>query len=58
MVLRGQDAWRKHPLLYKCWRNPFPGLLPAAAVFSAYVAGEYAYKFIKYGPPPKKVEHH
>ena len=55
MVLRGQDAWRRHPLFQNLWKNPFPGLKPAVLVFSAYVCGEYAYKYIVYGPPPKKI---
>ena len=58
MVLRGQDAWRRHPLFLNLWKNPFPGLKPAAAVFTAYVCGEYAYKYIVYGPPPSKKDHH
>jgi hypothetical protein len=58
MVFRGQDAWRKHPLFQGLWKNPFPGLKPAVFVFSAFVVGEYAYKFIVYGPPPaKKINH-
>ena len=51
MVLRGQDAWRRHPLFTNLWKNPFPGIKPAIAVFSLYVAGEYAYKYITMGPP-------
>ena len=55
MVLRGQDAWRSHPLYLNLWKNPFPGLKPAVLVFSSIVAAEYAYKYITIGPPnPRK----
>ena len=40
MVLAGQDAWRKHPLLSGCWRNPFPGLRIAVGIFATYIAVE------------------
>ena len=56
MVLRGQDAWRRHPLFLNLWKNPFPGFLPAVAVFSAYVTAEYAYNYITYGPPNKQLK--
>lgn len=36
MVLRGQDAWRKHPLIAGCWKKPFPGLGIATALFATY----------------------
>ena len=51
MVFRAHDAWRRHPLFLNLWKNPFPGIKPAIAVFSLYVAGEYAYKYITLGPP-------
>lgn len=58
MVLRAQDAWRKHPMFQNLWKNPFPGLRPAALVFTTYVVAEYAYKFITLGPPKSKQAHH
>ena len=36
MVLQGQDAWRKHPLLSGCWKAPFPGLGLAFGIFVGY----------------------
>mmetsp|Transcript_7774 Transcript_7774/g.14658 ORF Transcript_7774/g.14658 Transcript_7774/m.14658 type:complete len:84 (+) Transcript_7774:488-739(+) len=57
MNLRGQDAWRRHPLFLNLWKNPFPGLKPAIIVFSAMVGAEYAFKYITLGPPPKKATH-
>ena len=41
MVLRGQDAWRKHPLIAGCWKKPFPGLGIATALFATYCIVDY-----------------
>ena len=51
MVLRGQDAWRRHPLLHNLWKSPLPGFVPAVVVFSTLVGMEYAYNFARYGRP-------
>ncbi len=40
MVFSGQDAWRKHPLIYQCWKKPLPGLGTAVAIFSVYLVAE------------------
>ena len=37
MVFRGQDAWRKHPLLAGAYKAPFPGLKMATGIFAAYL---------------------
>ena len=36
MPFAGQDAWRKHPLISGLWKDPFPGLRPAAIAFAAF----------------------
>lgn len=36
MVLAGQDAWRKHPLISGCWKKPLPGLGLAIGLFTFY----------------------
>ena len=38
MVFKAYDAWRKHPNVYGMWRNPFPGLKYAVAIYGAYLA--------------------
>jgi hypothetical protein len=43
MVLGGQDAWRKHPLLSGCWKKPLPGLGTAFGIFFTYVFIEQLY---------------
>ena len=59
MVLRGQDAWRRHPLFQNLWKSPLPGFKPAAIAFSAYLVAEYSYKYYTLGPPkPQNTEHH
>jgi hypothetical protein len=40
MVLSGQDAWRKHPLLAGCWKKPLPHLGLAIGIFTTYVIAE------------------
>eukprot|EP01033_Poteriospumella_lacustris_P002822 gene2822-gene3112 len=37
MVFAGQDAWRKHPLIYQCYKKPFPGLGTAVTIFGSYL---------------------
>uniref|UniRef100_A0A7S3PKW4 Uncharacterized protein n=1 Tax=Aplanochytrium stocchinoi TaxID=215587 RepID=A0A7S3PKW4_9STRA len=44
MVFQGQDAWRKHPFIANQWKNAFPGLKPAVAIFSVYCVAEFVYK--------------
>ena len=43
MVLQGQDAWRKHPLLSGCWKAPLPGLGMAFGIFVGYCFLEQMY---------------
>ena len=49
MVLGGQDAWRKHPLLAGNWKKPLPGFGIAVGLFRyvfppSHIRGEF-------GPP-------
>eukprot|EP00571_Detonula_confervacea_P016761 CAMPEP_0172297494 /NCGR_PEP_ID=MMETSP1058-20130122/493_1 /TAXON_ID=83371 /ORGANISM="Detonula confervacea, Strain CCMP 353" /LENGTH=119 /DNA_ID=CAMNT_0013006651 /DNA_START=281 /DNA_END=641 /DNA_ORIENTATION=- len=48
MPFHGQDAWRRHPLFTNLWKDPLPGFRPAVIVFSVYMIGEYAYKYMNY----------
>jgi hypothetical protein len=59
MPFHGQDAWRRHPLFTNLWKDPLPGFRPAVIVFSVYMLGEYAYKYVNYqlNAPPKKGGH-
>lgn len=41
MVLAGQDAWRRHPLLHNCAKKPFPGLGLAVGIFSVYLVFDW-----------------
>lgn len=41
MVLSGQDAWRKHPLISGMWKRPLPGLGLATVLFTGYCAFDY-----------------
>lgn len=43
MVLRGQDAWRRHPVFTWKFVDVFPGLREGAAAFGVYLAAEWAY---------------
>lgn len=43
MVLSGQDAWRRHPMLSQCAKTPFPAIRPAIAIFLGLVAVDWAY---------------
>lgn len=47
MVLRGQDAWRRHPIF--TWKaiNIFPGIREGAVLFTAFTAVEWAYNKTK-----------
>lgn len=46
MVFKGQDAWRKHPLLTGCHRTPFPHFGLAVKVFAFYLVAECYVNFI------------
>jgi hypothetical protein len=48
MVFQGQDAWRRHPVISNCWRNPFPGIQKAAAIYAVYLAFDYTRRYVKY----------
>ena len=37
MVFRGQDKWRRHPVIYNNMRKAFPGLRNAVGLFGVYV---------------------
>ena len=52
-MLRGQDAWRKHPLIAGCWKKPFPGLGMATALFATYCFVDYTFT-IATAPLPDK----
>ena len=47
-ALRGQDAWRRHPIFKWGFTDALPGLREGAAAFGLYMAAEYAMK--KFGP--------
>ena len=46
MVLGGQDAWRKHPLLAECHKVPFPHLGLAIGIFSVYLVTTTFFKVV------------
>jgi len=37
------ESWRKHPMLQAKYRNMFPGLGYATAIFATYCACEWVY---------------
>lgn len=41
--LRGQDAWRRHPIFKWKWYEALPGLREGAALFGVYLAADFAY---------------
>ena len=45
-MFRGQDAWRKLPILAGCWKQPLPGLGTAIVIFTAYCIVEAGYKYV------------
>ena len=51
MVFKGQDAWRKHPLLTGCAKQPFPHWRLAVGIFTSYVIIEQAWLAVT-APPP------
>ncbi|CAM9867885.1 unnamed protein product [Heterosigma akashiwo] len=44
MVFAGQDAWRKHPMITGCAKNPIPGIRPAIGIFAVYLVGDFLKK--------------
>lgn len=42
-MFRGQDAWRRHPLLAGNWKSPFPGLGTAIVIYSGYLLAGYTF---------------
>ncbi len=44
--LRGQDAWRAHPVIANCHKGAFPGLRTAGILVGLYVAGDQLLKFV------------
>ncbi len=43
--LRGQDAWRAHPVVANCHKGAFPGLRTAGILVGLYIAGDQLLKF-------------
>jgi hypothetical protein len=52
MVLRGQDAWRRHPIFRWTFTDAFPGLREGAALFALYVG------YDKWLAPHEEEGHH
>lgn len=46
MVFKGQDAWRKHPLLTGCSKVPFPHFGLAVKIFAGFLLVEAYVKYI------------
>lgn len=46
MVFKGQDAWRKHPLLTGCHKTPFPHFGLAVKIFAGYLVVSAYFKHI------------
>eukprot|EP00611_Tribonema_gayanum_P010601 TRINITY_DN2066_c0_g1_i2.p1 TRINITY_DN2066_c0_g1~~TRINITY_DN2066_c0_g1_i2.p1 ORF type:complete len:104 (-),score=12.92 TRINITY_DN2066_c0_g1_i2:360-671(-) len=44
--LRGQDAWRKHPVIANCHKGAFPGFGTAVLIVGAYIAYDQTIKFM------------
>ena len=60
MVLQGQDAWRKHPLIAGCWKRPAPGFAMAVGIFGAYCAADMFFSSVMATPSdgrPKVPKH-
>ena len=47
MVFKGQDAWRKHPLIYNCHNKPFPAFGTAVVIFAGFCITEYFIKVVR-----------
>jgi len=43
--LRGQDAWRRHPIFSWGWKEALPGIREGTAAFGLYCAVEWAMSF-------------
>ncbi len=56
MVFAGQDAWRKHPLITGCWKQPFPHIKLAAGLFAAYLVASTAINIVM-KPPESGLPH-
>ena len=55
MVLRGQDAWRRHPIFKWGITDAIPGLREGAAAFGVFLAADYLYT--RFGPAPESHGH-
>jgi len=44
--LRGQDAWRNHPMLVNGFKRPIPNFPLACGIFVGLVAVDWAYRAI------------
>ena len=40
--LRGQDAWRRHPIFTWGWKEALPGIREGSAAFALYLAWDFA----------------
>ena len=56
MALRGQDAWRRHPIFRWGVADALPGLREGAAAFGLFVAAGWLYD--KFGPAPEPAHGH
>lgn len=45
--LRGQDAWRKHPVFTWKWADAFPGFKEGAIAFGIFSAAEFGLEKMK-----------
>ena len=43
--LRGQDAWRRHPIFSWGWKEALPGIREGTALFGLYCAFEWGMSF-------------
>jgi len=46
LSLRGQDAWRRHPIFTWTWLDALPGIREGTAAFGVFVACEWAYSWL------------
>mmetsp|Transcript_87332 Transcript_87332/g.170864 ORF Transcript_87332/g.170864 Transcript_87332/m.170864 type:complete len:83 (-) Transcript_87332:81-329(-) len=52
MVFKGQDAWRRHPLLLDCHKKPFPAFGTAVKIFAAFLVLDCYVKYVTAPPTP------
>ncbi len=49
--LRGQDAWRRHPIFKWTWLDALPGIREGTGAFVLFVAADSAYSWLNAGKP-------